>query len=263
LYVNITLCSCAKSHFILFADIEAEVHYAVQNEYAQTAVDFIARRSRLSFLNAGAALDVLPRVITLMGDDLGWDVTRRREEWHRAREFLVSMGLPPPVAGEIDDVKGNLGGEGVVRGWAGWAKNYLRHLPIPGLYATEKPQSRHHSRALFSVEELEAVKRAFSTKDAITREEADTLIVELGLGQQDGRLLLDDLMKGVGVKNGEKIGFEQFWNVSTYVIILYTLYLRISSQVCVGLKNLASQPPSLGATISRQRIPVFKSGGGV
>jgi len=50
----------------LYPFIEAEVRYAVRHEYAQTPVDVISRRLRLSFLNAQAALDSLPRIIEIM-----------------------------------------------------------------------------------------------------------------------------------------------------------------------------------------------------
>ena len=75
--------------------IEAEVRYAVRHEYAQTAVDVIARRCRLSFLNAQAALGALPRVVEIMAEDLGWNHSRQRAEIDRATKFLASMGLPP------------------------------------------------------------------------------------------------------------------------------------------------------------------------
>lgn len=77
--------------------IEAEVRYAVRHEYAQTAVDVIARRCRLSFLNAQAALRALPRVVEIMADDLNWSRSRQRAEVERATKFLASMGLPPGI----------------------------------------------------------------------------------------------------------------------------------------------------------------------
>ena len=42
--------------------IEAEVVYAVQHEAAETPEDFLARRTRLAFLDAAAAEQALPRV---------------------------------------------------------------------------------------------------------------------------------------------------------------------------------------------------------
>lgn len=57
------------------------MRYAVRHEYAQTAVDVIARRTRLSFLNAQAALEALPRVIDIMAGELKWDSRRKEVEW--------------------------------------------------------------------------------------------------------------------------------------------------------------------------------------
>ena len=59
-----------------FPYIDAEVRYAVK-EYAATAVDVIARRLRLSFLNVQAAEEALPVVVQIMGDELGWDKQER------------------------------------------------------------------------------------------------------------------------------------------------------------------------------------------
>ena len=42
--------------------IEAEVVYAVQHEAAETPEDFLARRTRLAFLDTAAAEQALPRV---------------------------------------------------------------------------------------------------------------------------------------------------------------------------------------------------------
>ena len=52
----------------LFPYLRAEVKYAMEAEYAQTAVDVISRRTRLSFLNVQAALEALPTVIDIMRD---------------------------------------------------------------------------------------------------------------------------------------------------------------------------------------------------
>ena len=38
----------------------------------------IARRLRIAFLNVQAADEILPKVIQIMGDDLGWDEERRQ-----------------------------------------------------------------------------------------------------------------------------------------------------------------------------------------
>ncbi|KAF2142397.1 uncharacterized protein K452DRAFT_297695 [Aplosporella prunicola CBS 121167] len=78
----------------LYPFVDGEVRYAVQHEYAQTAVDVIARRTRLAFLNAQAALEALPNVIDLMTAELGWDRKRQEREWRDAMTYLGSMGLP-------------------------------------------------------------------------------------------------------------------------------------------------------------------------
>ena len=77
----------------LYPFIDGEVRYAVRHEYAQTAVDVLARRTRLAFLNAQAALEALPIVIDLMAEELKWDSKRRDLEWTDSVRFLASMGL--------------------------------------------------------------------------------------------------------------------------------------------------------------------------
>jgi glycerol-3-phosphate dehydrogenase len=78
----------------LYPFVDGEVRYAVRHEYAQTAVDVLARRTRLTFLNAQAALEALPQVIDLMTEELGWDKKRQQREWKDTVSFLASMGLP-------------------------------------------------------------------------------------------------------------------------------------------------------------------------
>ena len=78
----------------LYPFIDGEIRYAVRHEYAQTATDVIARRTRLAFLNAEAALEALPNIIDLMGEELKWDSSRKETEWKESVDFLSSMGLP-------------------------------------------------------------------------------------------------------------------------------------------------------------------------
>lgn len=51
--------------------------YAVR-EYAATAVDILARRTRLAFLNVRAAEEALPRVIELLSRELGWSKQKEK-----------------------------------------------------------------------------------------------------------------------------------------------------------------------------------------
>lgn len=75
--------------------IDAEIRYAVRHEYALTAIDVLARRTRLSFLNARAALDALPYVVDIMADELGWSYRERKNQIAKGVQFLGSMGLSP------------------------------------------------------------------------------------------------------------------------------------------------------------------------
>ncbi len=70
---------------------EAEVIYAIDFECAATAVDALARRTRLAFLDRDAAFEALPRVIALMANKLGWDAVRQEKEYDSAVSFLDTM----------------------------------------------------------------------------------------------------------------------------------------------------------------------------
>lgn len=75
-----------------FPYLEAEVRYAVR-EYACTAVDVIARRLRLAFLNTYAAHQVLDQVVGIMGTELGWSSAECRRQLDVARQFInTEMG---------------------------------------------------------------------------------------------------------------------------------------------------------------------------
>ncbi|XP_019638356.1 PREDICTED: glycerol-3-phosphate dehydrogenase, mitochondrial-like [Branchiostoma belcheri] len=75
-----------------FPYLEAEVKYAAK-EYACTAIDVIARRTRLAFQNVQAAETALPTIIRILGQELGWNKQRCKEEEEAAKEFLyMEMG---------------------------------------------------------------------------------------------------------------------------------------------------------------------------
>jgi glycerol-3-phosphate dehydrogenase len=57
--------------------LEAEVRYAVR-EYAASAIDVIARRLRLAFLNTYAAHEILENVVDTMGAELGWSQAEKK-----------------------------------------------------------------------------------------------------------------------------------------------------------------------------------------
>ncbi|PQE09585.1 glycerol-3-phosphate dehydrogenase protein [Rutstroemia sp. NJR-2017a BVV2] len=83
----------------LYPFVDGEVRYAVRHEYAQTAVDVLARRTRLAFLNAQAALEATPKVIDIMAEELNWSNKRKDVEWTNTVKFLESMGLPKSKLG--------------------------------------------------------------------------------------------------------------------------------------------------------------------
>ncbi|KAF9370911.1 mitochondrial glycerol-3-phosphate dehydrogenase [Mortierella sp. AD011] len=144
--------------------VEAEVRYAVRREYACTAVDVIARRLRLAFLNVHAAAEALPRVIEIMADELNWDQERQDKETERAKEFLTTMGLPvspiayptnvpdaivghPTPATEDDSTKGF---------WGRLGGKSSTGSPVPDSF---------YSRAQFNPEELAEFHKVFGALD--------------------------------------------------------------------------------------------------
>ncbi|CAN8074572.1 unnamed protein product [Agarophyton chilense] len=76
--------------------IEAEVLYCVREEYCMTAMDFLARRSRLVFLDSKGALAALPRVVAIMATELKWSRERVRKEIADGEEMIgtFSCGIP-------------------------------------------------------------------------------------------------------------------------------------------------------------------------
>ena len=151
----------------MYPYLEAEVRYACRREYAQRATDIIARRTRLAFLNAQAALESLPRVIDIMSDELGWNKSRQKEEFQLARDFLLSMGLPTLQAQlTLQDVR-----------------NGKAHLYTSG--------DNNPSRALFSPEELTKLKITFDRLDR----DRDGRISEKDLASALGAMHIQDVTK--------------------------------------------------------------------
>ncbi|KAF3434010.1 hypothetical protein FNV43_RR25113 [Rhamnella rubrinervis] len=71
--------------------LEAEVAYCARHEYCESAVDFIARRSRLAFLDTDAAGRALPRVIEILAAEHKWDNSRKKQELQIAKQFLETF----------------------------------------------------------------------------------------------------------------------------------------------------------------------------
>jgi glycerol-3-phosphate dehydrogenase len=60
--------------------VQAEVIWAVRHEMARTIEDVLARRTRVLFLNARAALEMAQTVADLMAGELRWDVAEKAKQ---------------------------------------------------------------------------------------------------------------------------------------------------------------------------------------
>ncbi|XP_041980743.1 glycerol-3-phosphate dehydrogenase, mitochondrial isoform X2 [Aricia agestis] len=72
-----------------FPYIDAEIRYGVR-EYACTAVDMIARRLRLAFLNVQAAAEALPGIVDIMAEELKWSDAEKQKQMKQAADFLAN-----------------------------------------------------------------------------------------------------------------------------------------------------------------------------
>ncbi|UKJ88649.1 FAD-dependent glycerol-3-phosphate dehydrogenase [Theileria orientalis] len=68
-----------------------EVVYGVRNELACTPVDVLARRTRLAFLDAGAALESLDQVVGVMEKELNWSSTTKKVLRSEAERYFRDM----------------------------------------------------------------------------------------------------------------------------------------------------------------------------
>ncbi|CAH0522142.1 unnamed protein product [Peronospora belbahrii] len=71
--------------------LEAEVVFAVRQEYAQKTTDILGRRMRLAFIDSGVAMELMPRVVHMMGELLHWSKARREQEMVECKEYLETM----------------------------------------------------------------------------------------------------------------------------------------------------------------------------
>lgn len=69
----------------------AELKYCIKYEYIRTPVDFLARRTRLAFLDSKAAAQSIDGVVKVLGDELNWDSSKRSEETQKASEFIKTF----------------------------------------------------------------------------------------------------------------------------------------------------------------------------
>ncbi|KAJ1340718.1 hypothetical protein BSLG_004812 [Batrachochytrium salamandrivorans] len=208
--------------------IEAEVYYACQREYACTIVDVIARRTRLSFLNAQATLAALPRIAEIMSDELGWDTARKQAEINTATQFLMTMGLT---------IK---------------EKNMF---PVDGgkplISSLSEDQARFFARTHFLPSELTAYRNVFNTLDvdsdgSISKSDFGTALARLGEHMSEGDLAA--AIEEVDLNHSGSVEFEEFLEVLAAVkdIRSRSKFARIVARVQ-----------------EREQVPTDRSGGGI
>lgn len=195
--------------------IEAEVRYAVRREYACTAVDVLARRLRLAFLNVHAALDALPRVVEIMAEELKWDAARQAKETEDAKAFLTTMGLPvSPIAypTNVPEAAGPIvAGEGDQARKAGfWGR-------MGGKSASgSNVADSFYSRAQFIPEELAEFHKVFGALDHDGDGHIDGRDLEEVLGNLDIEVepqVLKSIIDEVDLDNSGTIEFNEFLEV--------------------------------------------------
>ena len=66
----------------------SQIRYGCR-EYARTAVDMIARRLRLAFLNVQAAQEALPMIVDIMAEELKWTEDEKKRQQKEASDFVA------------------------------------------------------------------------------------------------------------------------------------------------------------------------------
>ncbi|KAJ8474520.1 hypothetical protein ONZ45_g15920 [Pleurotus djamor] len=238
--------------------IEAEVRYAVRHEYAQTAVDVLARRTRLSFLNVRAALSALPRVVDIMSEELHWSSQRKLQEIERSIRYFETMGLTSAEADTLVQNTKELMRKGT---WFGKAEGWVWKLAGYGgdegsldFGSTLQSVGPVYSRALFVPGEIELLKAAFESKSS-----TDAASAEGSVGRDE---VIEALKSVPGYENVSKKEFNYVLEEAGFEDQL-SLDFDSFVEICGGLKEVSFRPIITKAKQERRRIPVEKSGGGV
>lgn len=71
----------------------AELLYSIKYEYTRTPVDFLARRTRLAYLNAKEALIAVDGVVEILARELNWDTKTKQEKREHVIDFINKMGV--------------------------------------------------------------------------------------------------------------------------------------------------------------------------
>ncbi|KAF9474285.1 DAO-domain-containing protein [Pholiota conissans] len=241
-----------KRLVVQYPVIDAEVRYAIRNEYAVTPIDVIARRTRLAFLNARSTLDALPHIVDIMAEELGWSYSERRRQIAATVKFLGSMGLTPAFMAAANIP------EPLPRGWCehataaiwkastglwnwGFGSPVLEHVESGPGRSKFEPGQVVALRTLFNARAVAGVDGAERTVK--TKEVLDILKSMNGYSEMTQKEL-DYVLDEAGLRDQGELDLDEFIEVSG------------------NLKEIASTPiPKKRGP--RRRIPVEKSGGGV
>lgn len=199
------------------------MRYAVRHEYAQTAIDVIARRTRLSFLNAQAALDALPRVVDIMAQELHWSAARKEAEISKAAEFLGSMGLMPGAVPHRAQPRSII--------------QRVENAVYSGLGLRGAPPAKSvigpmYSRSQFEGGELDTLRGAFrgrAAHDRVPKTEALELIKGLPGYEGVTPKVFDYVLIEAGFNERADVSFDEFVEVRLYCICARGCLLKSSS----------------------------------
>jgi glycerol-3-phosphate dehydrogenase len=74
-----------------FEVIKAELVYQIRKEMVVNVMDLLLRRNRIAFMDGSAAKAVMPTVIDILGDEVGWDVAAKKKHLAEASELYSKM----------------------------------------------------------------------------------------------------------------------------------------------------------------------------
>ncbi|KAG0230771.1 mitochondrial glycerol-3-phosphate dehydrogenase [Actinomortierella wolfii] len=245
--------------------IEAEVRYAVRREFACTAVDVLARRTRLAFLNANAALEALPRVVDIMADELHWNEDRKQQEIEQAKQFLTTMGMPVhPIAypTNVPDSVAGVHSEQTVAATAAEPAKQSSFWRRSKSATSAVPDSSFYSRAQFNPEELAEFHKVFGELDRdgdghIDGQDLEQVLKNLDL-EVDERVL-GHIIEEVDLDKNGAVEFNEFLEVMSAIKdhAANSEFSKIVSQV--GESKKADRQIDIGI----KKKVTERSGGGV
>jgi len=213
-----------------------------------TAIDVLARRTRLSFLNSRSALDALPTVVDVMAQELGWSYAERKKQINDAVKFLESMGLTSEFL-----TPANIPAP-IPRGWTEKAQASVWKATVGAVNLIWRPSSSAEevvgsTRSKFEAGEVAKLKNAFVATglEKVNKERLLDILKTIPGYSEVNPKELEYVLKEAALEGQEYLNLDEFIEVSG------------------NLKEVVSAPvPNKKAgAIGRLRIPVEKSGGGV